>query len=135
MQKQIVLPPWALMIGDGLVLLAVTLAGFGNHNSSLGSGRWLATFVPLVVAWALVAPWLGNYQAHTWRVAAQAWRALLAMVLAAPLAAFLRAVTLNSTVIPVFVVALGGVAALSMTAWRVIWALLARRELPWTKSH
>jgi hypothetical protein len=135
MERQHFMPPWILLTGDGLVLLAVTLAGFENHSSSLAGGRWLTTFIPLLIAWGLIAPWLGNYQPRTWQQPIQAWRALLAMVLAAPLVGFLRAVLLNGTVIPIFVVALGGVAALSMTAWRVVWALLARREFEWTKPR
>jgi len=135
MDKQHLMPPWVLLAGDGLVLLAVTLAGFENHSSSLGGGRWLTSYVPLIIAWSLVAPWLGNYQPRIWQQPWQAWRALLAMVLAAPLAGFLRAVLLNGTVIPIFVVALGGVSALSITTWRVIWALLAGREFAWTKPH
>jgi hypothetical protein len=135
MNKPYLMPPWVLLVGDALVLLAVTLAGFGNHNSSLAGGRWLTTFLPLVIAWGLVAPWLGNYSIRFWHQPFQAWRALLAMVLAAPIAAFLRAVLLTSTVVPIFVVALGGVAALSMTAWRVFWALLALREFAWTKPR
>jgi hypothetical protein len=134
-EKRISLPPWALLLGDGLVLLIVTAAGFANHNSSLADGRWLTTFVPLLIAWGLISPWLGNYRPETWRSPAQAWRALLAMVLAAPLAGFLRAVLLSGVVIPTFVVALGGVAALSLAAWRVIWAFIAARELAWTKPR
>ena len=135
MNRQHFMLPWGLLAGDSLVLLAVTLAGFGNHSSSLAGGRWLTTFLPLVIAWGLVAPWLGNYQPRFWQQPLFAWRALLAMVLAAPLAGFLRAVLLGGTVIPIFVVALGGVAALSMTAWRVIWALLTGREYPWMKTR
>jgi hypothetical protein len=125
--------PWVLPVVDGLVLLAVTLAGFANHNSSLADSRWLFTFLPLCVGWALISPWLGNYEPEVWQDPMQAWRALLAMVLAAPLAAFLRAALLNGTVIPIFVVALGGVSALSLAAWRVVWALLAQRGFAWTK--
>ncbi len=135
MPKQTPLPPWALMAGDGLVLLVVTLAGFANHNSSLADGRWLTTFVPLVISWGLVAPWLGNYSPANWCSPAQTWRALLAMVLAAPLAGFLRAVLLGATVIPIFVVALGGISALAITAWRVLWAVMAAREYAWTKPR
>ena len=135
MNKQHLMPPWALLAGDGLVLLAVTLVGFERHSSDLAGGRWLTSFFPLLIAWGLVAPWLGNYEPCNWQQPYQAWRALLAMVLAAPLAGFLRAVLLNGTVIPIFVVALGGVAALTMTAWRVIWAWLAGRGLAWTKAH
>jgi hypothetical protein len=135
MLKQTLLPPWALLGGDALVLLVVTLAGFANHNTSLADGRWLTTFVPLIIAWGLVAPWLGNYNPAGWRSPLQAWRALLAMVLAAPLAGFLRAVLLGGTVIPIFVVALGGIAALSMTLWRVCWAVISAREYAWTKPR
>ena len=127
--------PWTLPAVDALILLAVTLAGFANHNSNTEGGRWVLTFLPLCVGWALVAPWLGNYDPKYWHDPAQAWRALLGMVLAAPFAMFLRAVLLNGTVIPIFVVALGGVAALSLTAWRVIWALLVQRGFSWTKLH
>lgn len=133
-QKSFV-PPLALLAGDALVLLAVTLTGFANHNSSLEGGRWLATFVPLVISWGLIAPWLGNYRADFWSRPTQAWRALLAMTLAAPIAAFVRAVLLGGIVIPIFVAALGGVAALSMAAWRLLWAWLAARGLAWTKSR
>jgi len=134
-QTAVLLPPWALLAGDAWVLLLVTLAGFGNHNASLDGGRWLTTFVPLCMAWGLVAPWLGNFQPGVWQQPRQAWRATLAMVLAAPLAAFLRAVLLNGAVIPIFVVALGGVAALSLTLWRVVWAFLAVRGFSWTKPR
>lgn len=127
--------PWILPAVDALVLLTVTLAGFANHNSNLEGGRWLITFLPLCAGWALVAPWLGNYESKFWNDPAQAWRALLAMVLAAPFSAFLRAILLDGTVIPIFVIALGGISALSMTAWRVIWALLAQRGFAWTKLH
>jgi hypothetical protein len=133
--KRNFIPPWALLLGDAVVLVAVTLAGFANHNSSLSDGRWLTTFVPLVISWGLVSPWLGNYRPETWRSPAQVWRALLAMVLAAPMAGFLRAILLNGVVIPIFVVALGGVAALTLTAWRLIWAFASARELAWTKSR
>jgi hypothetical protein len=135
MSKTTPLPPWALMVGDALILLAVTLTGFANHSSSLEGGRWLTTYVPLLIAWGLLAPWLGNYRPECWGRPLQAWRALLAMVLAAPLAGFLRALMLNGTVIPIFVIALGGVSALAMTAWRVVWAWLAARGLAWTKLH
>lgn len=119
--------PWGLLAGDGLVLLLVTFAGFGSHNLSLEGTRWLTTFAPLAAAWALVAPWLGNYRPAVWKNPLQAWRVILAVVLAAPLAGFLRALLLNVTVIPIFVIALGGVAALAMAAWRVIHALVSAR--------
>jgi hypothetical protein len=53
---------------------------------------------------------------------------VLAMLLAAPLTGLLRAVMLNSVVIPLFVLILGGSAALDMLVWRSLWWLLNRNK-------
>jgi ABC-type xylose transport system permease subunit len=58
----------------------------------------------------------------------QLWRPVLAMLLAAPLAGLLRAMMLNSVVIPLFVLILGGSAALGMLVWRGLWWLLTRNN-------
>ncbi len=51
-----------LLAGDILVLALVTLFGFASHGELASSGvRYLATFIPLVVAWLLVAPFLGVF--------------------------------------------------------------------------
>jgi ABC-type xylose transport system permease subunit len=60
-----------------------------------------------------------------WR---QLWRVVWAMIIATPLAAFLRGVWLNSAIIPVFVLVLAGVSALGMLAWRGLWALVNYRK-------
>lgn len=118
-----------LLAGDALVLGLVTLFGFASHGTLGSAGqRMLTTFVPLVLAWILVAPHLRAFERERladWR---QLWRPFWAMVLAAPLAAFLRGAMLNSPILPIFVVVLGGVSAIALLAWRaIVWVVQSRR--------
>jgi hypothetical protein len=118
----------ALLGGDLLTLGLVTVFGFATHSELESAGlRMLTTFVPLTAAWLLVAPHLGAFDLNrtaSWR---ELWRPFWAMVLAGPMAAWLRSVWLGTPVIPIFVPVLGGVAALSLLAWRaVFWVIQAR---------
>jgi Cu/Ag efflux pump CusA len=88
----------------------------------------LSTFIPLVVSWFLIAPWLGLFNAQITSDFKQLWRPLLAMLLAAPMTAVLRATMLNSVALPLFTLILGGSAALGMLIWRAIWHSLAYRK-------
>ena len=127
-------PPFALIAGDALVLLLVTWAGFGTHGESIFTPRWLATFLPLCVGWGLAAPWLGLYRPDMAVRAAQVWRVLVAMLLAGPLATWLRGLILNAPILPVFVIVLTGVAGLGMLLWRLLFTwivnLQASRKIP-----
>jgi len=120
---------FTLLVGDILVLAVVTAVGFASHGTLGSAGsRMLSTFLPILVGWFMVAPFLGAYdpeRASDWR---QLWRPFWAMVLAGPMAALLRGFWLNSPILPVFVVVLGGISALSLLAWRLIYALLAARK-------
>jgi Protein of unknown function (DUF3054) len=118
-----------LVAGDVLVLFLVTILGFATHGELGSSGlRLLTTFVPLVVAWLLVAPHLGVFDLEKSRRPDQLWRPFWAMVLAGPWAAWLRGALLNAPVVPIFVVVLGGICALALLAWRLLyWAFYARR--------
>lgn len=120
------LPP-LLLTGDGLTILAVTWIGFLTHKESLLDPRWLTTFLPLVAAWALVAPWLGNYRDSIACNPRQFWRAGWAMVLAAPLAGLLRALMLSTVVTPIFVFVVGGISAVGMMIWRLAYAWFANK--------
>ncbi len=119
-----------LILGDLLAIAIVTVIGFATHGKTdlAVLPRMLATFVPLSLAWFLTAPWLGLFDARITDSPRQLWRAPLAMLFAGPLAALLRAVWLNSVVIPVFGVVLTGSAGLGMLAWRALWLLLSRRR-------
>jgi hypothetical protein len=116
-----------LILGDLLVLAIVTVLGFASHGEAGAVSRMLTTFTPLLVSWFLIAPWLGLFDQQTTNKPGQLWRPILAMLLAAPLAGWLRAVVLNTVVIPIFVAVLGVVSALGMLIWRAIWLWLGKR--------
>jgi hypothetical protein len=119
-----------LIPGDILALFTVTLVGFANHKELLQFpvARILAAFLPLLAGWFLIAPWLGLFKPEIISDPRQLWRPVLAMLLAAPLTGLLRAMMLNSVVIPFFVLILGGSAALGMLVWRTLWWLLIRNR-------
>jgi hypothetical protein len=119
-----------LFIGDVLVLGGVTIAGFATHNELQSAGaRMLTTFVPLLTAWLMVGPFLGVYTPHHLQRGRDLWRPFWAMVLAGPMAALLRALWLGTTIVPIFVIVLGGIAALAIFAWRLVyWFFSSRRS-------
>jgi hypothetical protein len=121
---------YLLILGDIIALAMITLIGFANHNelTSFPVNRILATFLPLLAGWFLIAPWLGLFKAEVTSNPRQLWRPVLAMLLAAPLTGLLRAVMLNSVVVPLFVLILGASAALGMLVWRSLWWLIARKK-------
>jgi hypothetical protein len=119
-----------LLLVDILVLAVVTVSGFASHGTAGTAGmRMLTTFLPLAAAWCLVAPHLGVFDLARVVDAHQLWRPFWAMVLAGPMAAFLRGAWLGAPILPLFVVVLGGVSALSLLAWRIIYLLVARRKM------
>lgn len=119
-----------VIIGDILVLGLVTLFGFASHDELGSAGtRMMTTFVPLVFAWGLISPWLGVFRAEIMDNPRQLWRPFWAMVLAGPMAAWIRGAWLQRPIVPVFVVVLGGVSALALLAWRTIfWLIISRRN-------
>ena len=116
-------PGWpVLLLGDLITLLLVTLFGFASHGTMGTAGmRMLTTFVPLATAWLLIAPHLRLFQEAVSRDWKELWRPFWAMVLAAPLAAWLRGAWLGAPIIPIFVVVLGGISALSLLVWRILY--------------
>ena len=122
-----------LFIGDAVIFAIVTIFGFASHDTLGTAGfRMLTTFVPVVIAWLLIAPHLNVYNigiVTRWR---DLWRPPWAMVLAAPMAAFLRAVWLGTPINPVFVVVIGGVNAIAILIWRVIFLFVISK---WVEIH
>ena len=117
-----------LLIGDIITLALVTVFGFARHGTIGTAGtRLLMTFVPLVVSWLLAALPLGAYDLGRVSDPRQLWRPFWAMVLAAPLAAWMRGMGLNSPIIPVFVLVLGGFSALGILVWRVLYIVIGSR--------
>ncbi len=115
-----------LMIGDLVAILIVTWIGFLSHYGNLQGWRWLTTYLPVLVGWFVMAPWLGVYQADLAGDFRSVWRPALAAFLAAPLAATLRGLWLNAAILPIFVIVLGLTNALGMLIWRFIWVGVQR---------
>src|SRR5512146_160599 len=111
---------WWLYLGDTAVVLVVPVIGFLDHYGGLRDWRWLSTFVPVLAAWFVFAPWFGVYRADLACEPRQVWRPALAALLCAPLAATLRGFWLNTVILPVFVVVLGSTSALGFLIWRLI---------------
>lgn len=121
--------PWQVLVGDIMILGLVTLYGFASHDTLGSAGmRMLSTFLPLLAAWLLLAPHLGAFDHDKVRQPRQLWRPFWAMVLAGPMAAWLRGVMLGQPILPLFVVILGGVAALGLAAWRATYCVIVNRK-------
>ena len=118
-----------LVTSDAVAIALVTFAGFAFHGETDASilPRFLLSFVPLTIAWFILAPLLGLYPSETTSKPKHLWRPALAMIFAALLAALLRANILGSMVIPVFANVLAATSALGMVVWRGIVILLNRK--------
>lgn len=128
MRNRSKLPRYYLIIGDILTLAVVTVIGFASHGTAGTAGsRMLTTFIPLLAAWLLIAPHLKVYDHDVALDGRQLWRPFWAMVLAGPMAAWLRGLILNSPILPIFVIILGGVSALAILAWRGLYWLIMTR--------
>jgi hypothetical protein len=120
---------WFLVAGDILAIAIVTLIGFATHGEASLSflPRMAAMFLPLVIAWFLLAPLLGLFQQETTSNPKELWRPALAMFFAAPLAVVIRGLILNAPIIPIFAVVLSATSALGIVVWRGLYFFLKRK--------
>ena len=119
-----------LVSGDIIAIALVTGFGFATHGTLGSAGsRLLTTFIPLVIAWFAVAPFLGVYDPQSALKPSQLWRPFWAMILAAPMAAWLRGAWLNAPILPIFVLVLGGFSSLGILAWRAVYTLIFSKRL------
>ncbi|MFL7893017.1 MAG: DUF3054 domain-containing protein [Anaerolineales bacterium] len=117
-----------LIIGDTVTFSLITLIGFASHGTAGTAGtRMFTTWLPLVAAWLLIAPYLGVYIYQNTVEWKQLWRPFWSMILAAPMAAWMRGMALNSPILPLFVIILGGVSAVGILVWRALFWLILRR--------
>ena len=122
---------YILIIGDILAILIVTFVGFATHREADVSflPRMAAMFFPLLIAWFLLAPFLGLFQPNVTSNARQLWRPVLAMLFVGPLAAVLRGLILNAPIIPIFAAVLSATSAFGILIWRGIYLFLQRKSL------
>jgi hypothetical protein len=118
-----------LILGDILAIVVVTVIGFATHGETGASflPRMAVIFFPLVIAWFLLAPFLGLFQRDTASNPRQLWRPVFAMLFAAPLAVVVRGLILNAPIIPVFAVVLSATSAFGMLVWRIIYFFVNRK--------
>ncbi len=118
-----------LIIGDILAIAITTLIGFATHGelNSAFRLRMFAAFVPLTIAWFLLAPWFGLFQREIISQPKELWHPLLAMIFAAPLAGVLRGLILRADIVPIFIIVYGATSALGIVIWRGIYFLLNRK--------
>ena len=119
-----------MYLGDAVTIVLLTLIGFASHDELNAAFflRMLAAFIPLAVAWFLLAPWFGLFEPEITYNAKQLWRPVFAMVFAAPFAAVLRSLILNTAILPVFAMVLAATSAFAMLLWRGLYLLLNRKS-------
>jgi Protein of unknown function (DUF3054) len=117
-----------LISGDILAILVTTLVGFVTHREGNLSflPRFLAVFIPLNVAWFLLAPWLGLFQPEVTSNPMQLWRPVLAMIFSAPLAGVFRGLILQADIVPIFIIVFGATSAFGMVVWRGLYFVVKR---------
>jgi hypothetical protein len=122
-------PKLSLYLGDAVAILLVTLIGFITHNETDLSflPRFLAAFVPLVLAWFLLASWFGLFEHEIISNPKQLWRPVFAMAFAGPFAAVLRSLILNTAILPIFALVLAATSAFGMFLWRGLYLLIQRK--------
>lgn len=120
---------YALILGDILALIILTIVGFATHGETNLSylPRMAVIFLPLVFAWFALAPWFGLLDETIICTPKNLLRIPLAFLFAAPLAVVLRGAWLNAPVLPLFVLIFGASNAVGMMVWRWIYIYIARR--------
>ncbi|HWQ83140.1 MAG TPA: DUF3054 domain-containing protein [Anaerolineales bacterium] len=113
-----------LIFGDTLVILIIAMIGFASHGTLDSSGgRLLATLVPFLVAWfasALPLQALDPQATRGWGIIRPAW----AVILAAPLGAFLRGIWLRIPIQATFVLVMAAFLLLGLLLWRIFYNYL-----------
>ena len=119
-----------LFAGDALCLSLFVLAGLQTHDSTSPFIRFILNAGPLILTWTLTAWALGALQLEqppTYRT--MLGRALLAWLVAAPLALVLRALLLRAaTIVLIFMLVTLGLGGIVLLLWRavVVWVLQRR---------
>ena len=119
----------SLMIGDALAIALAVIYGLQFHQlEGQIAQRFAYTFLPWLLAWLFSAAPLGLFNQNTFTTR-QIGLILWAMTLASPLAGLLRAFWLKGTVLPLFVLIMGSVTALSIIVWRLVYFRFLTKDI------
>jgi hypothetical protein len=125
-----------LALGDTVALAGFILVGMGNHETLTQPGgvvRLAVNAGPMLAAWTLAALAVGAWDWPPRQVqGARRWgaRALLAWLVAAPLALLARALLLRAaTIVVIFFLVTLGLGGAVLLAWRAVFWLIAHRRL------
>ena len=118
-----------LIIGDIISFAILTVIGFATHGETDTSylPRLAAVFLPMVVGWFILIPWMGLFDEQIIANPKNLWRIILVMLFLAPLAATVRAAILGAAMLPLFPLILGSSNAIGMVVWRWLYIFIARR--------
>ena len=117
---------WAVM-GDAVVLVALTIVGFLTHSTLDETWRLVVTTFGVLAAWALVAPWFGVFSTEALTRPTAVWRIAWAWAIAAPVAGFLRAWVLGVAVSATFILVMIAVNGAVLVVWRAAYAAIQQR--------
>ena len=119
-----------LILGDIAAFVVLVVIGFATHDELDPSflPRMAIVFFPLVIAWILLAPWMGLFEQEITSNPVHLWRPAFVMIFAASLAVIVRGLILGAPIIPIFAAVLGGTSALGMLIWRSLYFLLNRKN-------
>lgn len=108
---------WAI-IGDAVILIAMTVFGFLTHSTLDETWRLFVTTLGVLVSWALVAPWFDAFSEATLTRPSAVWKIALAATIASPFAAFLRGLILGVGISATFVLVLIATNGFALVIWR-----------------
>jgi hypothetical protein len=124
------IPQLVLLIDDMIVIFIITWIGINFHQTDIYVfNRMTYTFLPFFGAWIFFAFPLQLYdpvKASTWN---QLWRIPVNAILAAPLAASIRAVWLGLPIVPVFVLVMGFTITIGVLISRILFILIMGKRI------
>ncbi|HLG77328.1 MAG TPA: DUF3054 domain-containing protein [Ktedonobacteraceae bacterium] len=113
-----------LALGDILAFLVFALIGSNSHKEAVTAGHVVWVAVPFVVAWFLVAPFLGAYRRNL-DVRAMAVRTGISWLAAWPVSMLLRGLLVDHQVPPLTFMVIALIANfIILCIWRIPYAIV-----------
>ena len=121
-----------LALSDLVILLAFAFIGLSNHKEAVTPGSIARTAAPFVLAWFIVAPWLGAFgrsaSAASTRTLPFVRRSAAAWLVAWALALLVRALVFRDGIAPPFAIIALVFNAVLLLSWRAALSALAWRH-------